>query len=791
MIYLVSARSAIAYGGIIGGAILLGTDGVCLAGTDDAQSDSPVAVVSNNYSNPYAVISSRNVFHLNPLPPPPNPEKGPPPVLPEVNLNGFMRTGDNLKVLLAVKVRNPDPGGAPLNSYITLSEGDKEAVMSMDRQVLVELVITGSGVPRLAGATEGLIFPPILSIDAGAGGITLDASLSLFPSPEGTLNMTTTDGGNLTGNNQTLVVSDSQNVQWTSAHAFTASDTFVNDALHFNDPNPVLISVSGSVSDFTLNSPKAVEMYVTGNIIDSSATIENLRPTDNSIISAGGQILDHSSYVIVTLPPGERPNFNALDQISEPEVTGPGNSVISNPNLNPTLYNEQNQFTYDPTSGGLRYSGVMSLAVENALLSMKAPFLDAATIKTIYAQSQLESSAGGGGYRVAGPGTLRINAASIDLGNGGGVVSLGIDGYQGLVPYTTRGADIDISASGNLSMVASTIESAYGGNINISCGGKVDVGSLLVPALNDQITLGIITLGSGNISLIANGDVNVDGSRIAAYDGGNVFVESLLGNVNAGTGGSGAVLIHKPYVNAEGEVADLSDVIPGSGILATSFPQLAYGQTSSQIGNITVETPHGNIEASAGGIVQLALGPVAHNVATINLIAGSQNSDGTVALGNVDASGSGVVGGQVNITATGNIIGLVVASLGANVSALQNVSATVLSQGGATVSAGGTVSGVVVGVGNVSVSGTVDAAAAFSVSSVSASGAQSGAAVAAAPTGSNSSSAAATQQQVAQSTQSSSDLADNGNDSDEQKKKRARNSKLVEYVGRVTVLLPE
>ncbi len=346
-------------------------------------------------------------------------------------------------------------------------------------------------------------------------------------------------------------------------------------------------------------------------------------------------------------------------------------------------------------------------------------------------------------------------------------------------------------------MVAASIESDYGGAINITCGGSMDIGSPVLGSLVSEEeyegnVFGIVSVWGGNISVIANGDVNVDSSRIAAYDGGNIFVESLHGNVNAGSGGTGAVPVTKAFLNAQGNVQFDYDFIPGSGILATTFPELVYGQPAAQLGNITVETPQGSIEASQGGIVQLALGPVAHNDATINLIAGSKNADGTVAyVGNVNASQSGVIGGQVNISATGNINGLVVASLGANVNALQNVSATVLSQGAATVSAGGTVSGTVVGVGSVSVSGATDVAAAFSGGGVSASGAQSGAAVAAAPTGSNSSSAAATQQQVAQSTQSNSALADNGNQSDDQKKRRAEKSKLMEYVGRVTVLLPE
>jgi hypothetical protein len=655
------------------------------------------------------------------------------------------------------------------------------------------VTITGSGLPRITGIGEGLIFPPSLTINAGGGGITLDRTLSLFPSPEGTLNLTTTGGGNLAGSDHSIVISDSQSASWQNIESFTVGDSHVNAALHLNDPNPVLINISGSVSDFSLFSPKPVEMYVTGNLIDSSATIENLRPTDTTLISVGGEILDHANYVIVTLPAGETPDFTSLDQVSAPYLVGPFNFIIPNPNLIPALASVSTLFNYDPTTGNIRYEGVMPAAVEAALLSMKIPFLDAATIQTIYTQSQNESTQADGAYQVAGPGIFRINAASMDLGNGGGILSLGIASDPGLAPYTARGANIDISVAGNLTMLGSAVESEYGGDINITSGGMMDIGSPLVPSTSAGQVLGIISLWSGNISVIANGDINVDGSRIAAYDGGNIFVESLHGNVNAGVGGTGSALIRKPYVDAEGNVDSIEDAIPGSGILATSFPELVYGESSSQIGNITVETPQGNIVASQGGIVQLALGPVAHNNATINLNAGSKNSDGSVAyVGNVDASGSGVVGGQVNITATGNINGLVVASVSANVSALQNVSATVLSQGAAIVSAGGTASGVVVGVGSVSVSGgTADVMQAFAGGGVTTSGNVSGPAGPAAPVGSNSGSTAATTQTATTSIQPNSDLASNDNTDDNDPLKKKQKSQLMQYVGRVTVLLPQ
>jgi filamentous hemagglutinin family protein len=650
------------------------------------------------------------------------------------------------------------------------------------------ITITGNNVPRVSGnLSSRLVFPPLLTMDAGAGGITLKTPVNLFPSPDGTLNLTTTGGGSVTGQNGGGInISDSSSAQGQNPNTFTPNDPLPNYALHLNDPNPVQIRVSGSVSTFAVESPKPVEMSVAGDLIDSGATIQNLHTTDTSTISVGGQILDHSDYVILTLPPGEKPNFAALDQVAELNILGPNGVLLNNPNLNPILLNQQAAFTYDAKSGTLKYSGAMTLAVEQALLAMKTPFLDPLTIETIYTQSQLEPPVPDPGYIIAGPGAFHVSAASVDLGNGGGIVSQGIENHIGLLPYTAHGAEIDLAVAGDLSMLSSTIESEYGGDINVRAGGTIDIGSAVVPSTSKQYPLGIVSLWQGNINVIAQDNINLDGSRIAAYDGGNVFVESLTGNVNAGAGGSGEVQVTKP--NPHGP--DLIEQIPGSGILATSFPQLLPGEKGGKVGDITVETPEGNIQASKGGIVQIALGPNSATSATINLQAGSRNSDGTVAyVGSVDASGSGVIGGHVNINATGNINGLVVASAGATISALQNVSATVLSQGNATVTAGGTVSGTVVGVGSVSVSGAADVAAAFAGGGVTTSGAVSGAAVAAAPTGSSSTSAAATTQQVNQSTTVGSEVASsNGEDDPLKKKKRAR---LMEYVGRVRVLLPK
>jgi hypothetical protein len=82
-----------------------------------------------------------------------------------------------------------------------------------------------------------------------------------------------------------------------------------------------------------------------------------------------------------------------------------------------------------------------------------------------------------------------------------------------------------------------------------------------------------------------------------------------------------------------------------------------------------------------------------------------------VYVGNIDATGSGVIGSTVKLEASGSITGLVFARENIDLSAQQSENVTALAQGSVNVSAGGSVSGTIIGVGSVSASGSaVDAA---------------------------------------------------------------------------------
>jgi len=286
----------------------------------------------------------------------------------------------------------------------------------------------------------------------------------------------------------------------------------------------------------------------------------------------------------------------------------------------------------------------------------------------------------------------------------------------------------------------------------------------------------------------AQEDVDIGGARIATFNGGNVFVTSLDGNVNAGNGANAILIVPIIFFNpalgrlASGQIGNPRPF--GSGIMAiTPIPELQTPGGNPLPGNITVETPNGNIVSTLGGIQQFALNGSVAGGPTITLTAGTKGGH----EGNIDLGQGGVIGSDINITANGNITGLIVSRQNANINAAQNFSGTLLSSGTANVNASGTVSGTVIGIGGVNASGGAGISASVLGQNVSIAG---GAAQSTLGTSANATAAsqaaasqasADTRQQLAQDTTLQQE---------DPNKKKGLTPTLVKRVGRVTVILP-
>jgi filamentous hemagglutinin family protein len=776
------------------------------------------------------------------------------------------------------EVRNPngvfnnqgnksDPAGQHLFNYAP------DASVTLDAGGGVDL--TDANLPRLTGFNDvPVLYPPILNITAGSGGVTLDGDVTLFPSADQNLSITTTDGGALVaptsgiGTPTELLMSDSSQERWV-AGAGTFSDTDHGSfSAEPTDPTPVTLNIAGDMEDLILITTKETQINVGGNMINCGFSGQNLSASDTTSIKVQGQIYNQSAYTYVdgvSIPgvpatdlPGGINNawdtvfFLAVNPAELANLVLPAGTptsqwlvdALQGASLFGTHINDLGQwvdsgdqgFTYNAATGRLWYGGPMSqgllseltgpitiLRLENGqpVLGSNGQFetdtinwISPSVLETLATDSQIDPNPQVGqlGYRLGGPGNFNVSAASISLGNTYGILSCGaydttggFDRYNNLASITTSGAAVNVTVTADqaatevvdgttiqphasLDMLTSTIATLGGGDVNVtSLDGSMDLGTEELFNTERQVGFGVFTAGEGNVTVQAGGDIDIDGSRIATYNGGNITVESTGGNVDAGSGGDTPTGVYLTYVD-NGTAMDYAEDVYGSGIVAnTLVPGTAnegYPPSGSSVtvakapGNITVKTPQGNITASLGGITQESLGTATPVGPTITLAAGTPGGH----TGNIDLGESGVIGGTVNATANGNISGLIISRQNSTVQAVGTFSGSVLAGGSATVS-GTTVSGVIVGVGGVSVSGTVTAEVLGQNVSVNGGASQSTLGSSASAT---STSGSAAQQANANAQQ---EVASSNTDDDDKKKKKTQ--ALLQRVKRVTVILSQ
>jgi filamentous hemagglutinin family protein len=756
--------------------------------------------------------------------------------------------------IILQEVLNPNgvfdvSGGAAYDHYFDYAPGD---FVNLTAGNLVQLGGSSSVLPRVGSLAVPVIYPSILNITAGAGGVAFVGDfifnqLILFPSPQGSLTINTSDGGPLVGQLPfsggapqifDLIVSDSGNSQYLTSGDFGANDHAATP-VHAGSEMPVVLNISGDMDLMSLIVPEAAQITVGGDMDNCRFQGMNLSADDTTSIHVTGDILNRSAFTSVNLTGVSGAVVANLPLLADAVNNSiNGNSISAATLVSSIFYNSSTKVLTYQNIPGVSLPSVLNLLAnltvqvyDNGVPQFNAdgtPATKTVSIINAAAAAALETEyatlgpipSGTGGFVIGGGGTFAITGRTIDLGTTEGIQSLGVGLYQvgnsyPLASYFSQGANIVVTTTGNhsegmlangdlvgdLTMYSSSIANLNGGSISIQAGGDVNAGSSDFTVTSDAAR-GIFTTGLGDVTVIANNDINVAGSRIAAYDGGNVTVESLEGNINAGSGGSGFVVLTAYYVDpTTGQVYTDSPTIPGSGILATTFPprNAAYPAPPDIVGNILVEAPNGNVNASSGGIVQLALNGVNNASSIVEVLAGLQLEDSggnpvtaaDIANGspvqvsggrNINANGSGVIGDTVTLDASGSITGVIFARDNIDLTAQQSVSVTALAQGTINVTSGGTVSGTIIGVGGVSASGSSIDANLESNNGVS--GDTSGSKGLAPGTAANATS------QAASASDASDTAAKSDTTGDDDPLKKKKNITLARKVGRVTVLLP-
>lgn len=640
--------------------------------------------------------------------------------------------------------------------------------------------LVGDGVLHAAGnPTRPPIYPPILDVDAGPGGVVLGNDLILAPSPVGSLRVRTTDGGGLAslpGRFAQLVVSDSGSPNYTTfatGHAQTPLHAAgLGEGLH--------LDISGDLRNVFLRAPMAADIRVGGDVVNFAFEGQNLSVRDVTSLVILGDYVSRSDRT-----------FEVFSD--EPDLQGLSDPVQS---LRPEL---GSRFSFDPLTHRVGVQGILTAADLSFLRAPTRYVVDPVTQRPILGPdgyplveatrftadlAALErlasrtrdiptSGLAFAGLQVGGPGRFDIRARNLDLGISQGIRSVGLLKNPYLVGISPKGAEIGVQLSGDLAMTSSQIASFSGGGISVSAQGRMDVGSQDAFS-SDDAPRGIYTGHGGSVDVRAVGDVSVNGSRIATYDGGDLRVVSERGSVDAGAGAKGFFAVTTSQVNAAGQVENRNDAFFGSGIMA-----LTRSDGDAAVGNVLVSAAK-DILANSGGVIQIAFNQRDQSGAMVKLDAGRD----------IVANQSGILGRNVGLSAGGDIRGLVVAAGNVNIQAQQNVSVTALAGGAASVSGGGSVAGTIAGGGNVSVSGAEVAASVVSTGGgASVSGDSSSASVGAFGTVA----VAAAQKVVEAADKAVASAASSAVAAGEEEKKklRPRPPVLLRRVGRVTVILPK
>jgi len=615
--------------------------------------------------------------------------------------------------ILLQEVRNPNgvfdsTGGAAYNHYFDYSPG---SYVNLAAGNLVQLG-TAIPLPRLTGVANNLpvIYPSVLNITAGDGGIIFGApssssptSLILFPSAQGGLTINTSGSlisqlNAIQGQPQlfNLIVSDSASHQYTSSSSFGLAD-HGSTPIHADNPTPIDVNVGGDMNLVFLAAPESAQINVAGNMINCGfqgmnlsagapfqATITEADGSTRNVtvdpgatrIHVGGEIFNRGDFTSIDLSQvigAAIPDFSVFARAIDNTI---GTTAISPTTLTTSFY-------FDPATHVLTYQNIPNVTIVqimNLLQNLKVQKVDShgnllwldaeQTIPNTQIVSVLNSAdaaaliarfnalgavpATANGYILGGGGLFDVTANTINLGTSAGIQSLGVGLYSVHSTYPlaglfgdggvfARGADLSVTTTGDhgqgltpfgdqagdVDMFSSSIASLNGGNVSVSSSADLNAGSSTF-TVNTLAVRGIYTTSGGDVSVTALGDINVNGSRIGTYDGGDVTVESLTGDINAGRGVSSPVSVPAYYEDpVTHTVYVTAPQIVFSGIFALTFPNrdVNYPAPIADLGNILVEAPYGDITANVSGILQLPLNHRDYPNAVTAVLAGYELRD--------------------------------------------------------------------------------------------------------------------------------------------------------------------
>jgi filamentous hemagglutinin len=567
------------------------------------------------------------------------------------------------------------------DSALNLSSTDGNVTLELVPQGGVMGALVGPSLVSAAGiAGSFLDLPASLSVQAAQQDINLltQSGAILFPSANGQLRLYAGEdilgGPEVSGRRTGSGISMSDGSAVPTPAAPTVAPITVGSigglalfqgAIHVGDSQPALITAGRDINGLTLSIPKAAQVSAGRDIVNLGLRGQNVADTDTTLISAGRDI----SY------PGNTNGISiggsgSVDVFAGRDIDlGVGAGIITTGNLaNANL----------PSAAGADLTlavGYGTQGADNALFlkdiiapspsyqSQLIAYVEAQTGQSglNYTQAQTDFSGLTPAQQTALIDNVFFNELTLSgraANSGTGVgFAQGYAAIDALYPNSRNPSAANPNPyGGNLNLISSQIYTLSGGNISILVpGGAIDVGLAFTPVgLTQKMPsqLGIVAEGAGNVDIYAQGDVNVNASRIFTLGGGNILIWSDKGSIDAGNGSKSSLSVPPPVVliNADGTVTQ--DY--GQSLAAGSGIRTIQTNPSVPPGNVDLDAPVGTVNAGDAGIgssgnINIA---AAHVIGVLNINFGGTATGVPSDLSGLGASLSGVSSVASNATSS-------------------------------------------------------------------------------------------------------------------------------------------
>ncbi len=389
--------------------------------------------------------------------------------------------------------------------------------------------------------------------------------------------------------------------------------------LHRNDDQPLrAFAMDGAISGLTLFSAKQSRLLAASDITDVALYIQNSRPGDVSIVSAGRDVIPNNAGAPLRVLANSLARGNYVDPAEQVTLVDgsvvnalAGDIQVSGPGVLQVLAGRN----IDLGTGANRADGT-GVGI-TSIGALRNPFLakDGAGLAVL---TGLQAASGGPAYGLAGS-TLNLAGfipSDLPAGTSPEFAALaGLDAFYAKLKEVGQGyaeggsydegyAAIDevfgpAGAGGELFTRSRDIRTVRGGDIRIAVpGGGITMASSITG--NPLAPPGLVTEYGGTLSILTDAGVDIGRARIFTLRGGDITIWASNGDIAAGSAPKTVVTAPPTRVVVDTTSAevltDLGGLATGGGIGSLQLRE------SDEPSDVVLIAPRGTVDAGDAGI---------------------------------------------------------------------------------------------------------------------------------------------------------------------------------------------